>query len=112
MKDIIEMIAEGKIREAMERGEFENLPGKGKPLKLEDYSNVPEDLRICYKVLKNAGFIPEEIELQKEIISLRKFIDCCSENEKEELNKKLRELHLRHHLLMEKSLKKNKRKSF
>lgn len=66
-----EIIAEERIREAMERGEFENLPGAGKPLLLEDDSMVPADLRLAYKILKNAGCIPPELELRKEILSLR-----------------------------------------
>jgi hypothetical protein len=60
-------IAERHILEAIKKGELENLPGAGKPLKLEDDSNVPEDLRMAYKVLKNAGYVPPEISLRKEI---------------------------------------------
>ena len=62
-----EKIAERKIREALERGEFDNLPGQGEPLRFEDDSHVPEDLRMAYKVLKNAHCLPPEIELRKEI---------------------------------------------
>jgi len=47
-----EKIVEQRIKEAMEKGEFENLPGKGKPIPLEDDSHVPEDLRLAYKLLK------------------------------------------------------------
>lgn len=67
----LEKIAEKKIREAIERGEFANLPGAGKPLRLEDDSMIPEDLRVAYKILKNAGCIPPELELRREIITLR-----------------------------------------
>ncbi len=63
----IERIAEKRIKEAMEKGEFENLEGKGKPLKFEDDSFVPPDLRMAYKILKNAGYLPPEIEAEKEI---------------------------------------------
>lgn len=68
---LAEFIAEERIREAMARGEFANLPGAGKPLRLEDDAMVPEDLRLAYKVLKNAGCIPPELELRKEILTLR-----------------------------------------
>ena len=64
---IFDKIADEKIREAMERGEFDELPGKGKPLKLEDDSHLPGDLRIAYKILKNADCLPPELELRKEI---------------------------------------------
>ena len=50
----LERIAEQRILEAQRAGAFDNLPGKGKPLELEDLSWVPEDLRIGYHVLKNA----------------------------------------------------------
>ncbi|MFH2064767.1 MAG: DUF1992 domain-containing protein [Pseudomonadota bacterium] len=61
-----EKIVEERIQKAQKDGVFENLPGSGKPLKFEDV-NVPEDLRIAYKILKNANFLPPEIELRKQI---------------------------------------------
>ncbi|MGZ8461844.1 MAG: DnaJ family domain-containing protein [Candidatus Deferrimicrobiaceae bacterium] len=87
-------IAERKIREAIERGEFANLPGAGKPLRLEDDSMIPEDLRVAYKILKNAGCIPPELELRREIITLRDLLrsieDDDDKREKiQELNYKL-----------------------
>jgi hypothetical protein len=60
-------IAEERIKEAQRAGAFDNLPGKGKPLELEDLSWVPEDLRISYLVLKNAHVLPPEAELLKDI---------------------------------------------
>ena len=65
--DIMDKIAEERIREAIERGEFDDLPGKGKPLDLEDDSHLPPDLRMAYKILKNADCLPPELELRKEI---------------------------------------------
>lgn len=64
---IFDKIAEEKIREAMERGEFDDLEGRGKPLNLEDDSHLPEDLRMAYKMLKNSDCLPPELELRKEI---------------------------------------------
>lgn len=63
-------IAEQRIREAQRNGAFDNLPGKGKPLELEDLSWVPEELRIGYHVLKNAHVLPPEAELLKDIHTL------------------------------------------
>ena len=60
-------IAERRINQAMREGAFDDLPGAGQPLKLEDDSHIPEDLRIAYKILKNAGYLPPEIALRKEI---------------------------------------------
>ena len=63
-------IVEQRIKEAVEKGEFDNLPGKGKPLVLEDDSHVPQDLRIAYTILKNADCLPPEIQEKKEIMQM------------------------------------------
>jgi hypothetical protein len=67
-------IAENRIREAMEQGEFDNLPGAGKPVSLEEYFNTPEDLRMAYSILKNANYRPMEVELLNEIARLEQAI--------------------------------------
>src|SRR5689334_14610639 len=63
---ILEMLAEQRIQEAIARGELDGLPGAGKPLDLEEPPLVPEDLRVAYRLLKNAGFVPPELEMRKE----------------------------------------------
>jgi len=60
-------IVETRILTAQKNGEFDDLEGSGKPLKLDDGGCIPEELRLAYKVLKNADFVPPEIELKKEI---------------------------------------------
>ena len=62
-----EKIVEERIRQAQERGAFDNLPGAGRPLDLADDQHIPEDLRLPYKILKNADCLPPEIDLRKEI---------------------------------------------
>ncbi len=62
-----EKIVEERIRRAQLEGAFENLPGAGRPLELDDDQAVPEDLRLAYKILRNAGCLPPEIEITKEI---------------------------------------------
>lgn len=62
-----EKIVEERIRRAIEQGEFEDLEGRGEPLALEDGSSIPEDLRLAYKILKNAECLPPEVELRKDI---------------------------------------------
>lgn len=64
-----EKIIEARIKKAQEEGAFENLPGSGQPLCLEDDRHIPEDLRLAYKVLKNADCFPPEVQLRKEIRS-------------------------------------------
>lgn len=61
-------IVEERILVAQKKGEFDNLEGAGKPLKLDELAGVPEELRLAYKILKNANCLPPEIELKKEIL--------------------------------------------
>jgi hypothetical protein len=83
-------IVERKIKEAMERGEFDELPGRGERLKLEDDSHVPEDLRLAYKILKNADCLPPELELKKEIRQTEDLLENVSdEKEKYRLIKRI-----------------------
>jgi hypothetical protein len=60
-------IIEKKIKEAQKKGEFDHLPGSGRPLRMENDSQIPDDLRLAYKILKNADCLPPELQLKKEI---------------------------------------------
>lgn len=75
--NLFAILAEERIREAQDRGEFDNLPGQGQPLQLEDDSHVPEELRMAYKLLRNGGYLPPEIEERKEIDSLLDLLESC-----------------------------------
>jgi hypothetical protein len=87
-----ERIVEEKIRQALGDGAFENLPGAGKPLKLDDDSRVPPDLRIAYKLLKDAHCLPPELELHKEILQMK---DLLREiDDQSERVRKIREINL------------------
>jgi len=79
----LQKIIEQKIREAQMKGEFDNLPGAGKPVEIEDDRHVPEDLRMAYKILKNANCVPPELELKKEIRRMEDMLENLSD-EKEE----------------------------
>lgn len=99
---MLSWLAEQKITEAMKRGEFDDLPGNGRPLQIEDLSSVPEDLRMAYKLLKNAGCVPEELNFHSECLRLADLIAACQdEEEKRELKKKLSEQQLRLNILAE-----------
>lgn len=63
----LESAIDKQIREAMERGDFDNLRGKGKPLNLERDPGVPEDMELAFNLLKNAGYAPAWIETRKEV---------------------------------------------
>ena len=77
----IQRLAEQKIREAQQEGVFDNLPGKGKPLRLDDDRGVPEHLRMAYKILKNADVLPPELELRKEMVTLERLIAACEDED-------------------------------
>ena len=70
----LDAIAERRIREAQERREFDDLPGAGAPLELDDDALVPEELRTAYRVLKNAGFLPPEVEAHREIREIEQLL--------------------------------------
>jgi len=72
---VFKRIAEERIREAMEMGLFDELEYKGKPIEIKEDPFVPEELRIAYRMLKNAGFVPKEVELRKEIERLEELMD-------------------------------------
>lgn len=85
-----EALVEQRIKHAQRQGQFDNLPGHGRPLNFED-AHVPEDLRLAHKVLKNAGFLPPAIELKKKISHTRDLMAPLDEAspEKAKLGKKL-----------------------
>lgn len=68
-------IAEKRIKEAIEQGQFENLPGAGQPLNLEEYFSTPEEVRMAYSILKNANCVPAEVELLSEVSRLERAIE-------------------------------------
>ena len=72
--DSFDLLAERKIEEALARGDFDDLPGAGRPLELDDDPLVPEDVRAAYRVLKNAGFVPPEIDHVREIAELERTV--------------------------------------
>lgn len=67
---LLDQWAERHIIDAQRKGEFEDLRGAGEPLVLDDDSHVPAELRAGYRLLKNAGCLPPELEQRKEAIQL------------------------------------------
>lgn len=59
-----------KIEEARLRGDFDNLPGIGKALDLDDDATVPADLRVANRILKNSGYVPAELKQVSEVNQL------------------------------------------
>jgi hypothetical protein len=82
-------IVEERIRQAQKEGKFEKLPGSGKPLP-EEQINAPDDIRLAYKILKNADCLPPELELKKEIRNTQELLSGMGETaEKYKTLKKL-----------------------
>lgn len=72
---LLDQWAERHILDAQRKGEFSNLPGIGQPLVLDDDSLVPEELRSGYRLLKNAGCLPAELENRKEALALNDLLN-------------------------------------
>lgn len=101
--DLFTILSEQNIKKAYEDGEFDRLPGFGKPLNLEDESSIPQELRMAHRIMKNAGFSTEENALRKEMLRIEDMIrDCEDQLEQEGLKKDLNEKLLKFNGLMSK----------
>ena len=90
-----EAIAEQRITEALARGDLDNLPGAGQPIDLEEDPLVPEDLRMAYRILKNAGYVPPEVHTLNEIGALERLVQSLNDGEQRDMAlRKLRLLSL------------------
>ena len=102
---VIGAIAERRIQEAQERGDFDDLPGTGRPLHLEDMSHVPPELRMAYTILRNADCLPPELAERKEIQKLADLLEGCGdERERVRQMERLRVLILRTRMRHNRSL--------
>lgn len=93
---LIDELSEQHILAAQQAGVFDNLPGTGKPLILDDDSAVAEELRAGYRLLKNAGYLPPELEQRKEALQLRDLLANVSPQSSEyaTMSRRLRILEL------------------
>ena len=104
-----ERIVEDLIKEAMERGEFDNLSGKGKPIDLSEYFETPEEIRMASSVLKSAGMTPREVDLLKEIAELRQLLSALQdEKKKQEIQNQIQRKQVEFSLMMERQKKHRK----
>ena len=101
-----ERIVETMIKEAMERGEFDNLFGKGKPIDLSEYFETPEEVRMAHWVLKGAGMTSREVDLLREIADLKHLLPAVlDEHKKQEIEKQMRQKQMEFNLMMERQKK-------
>ena len=70
--DLFDRLAEERITAAMRAGEFDGLPGAGQPLRLDDDALIPPELRMAWRILKNAGFVPPEVEAIRDVRDLER----------------------------------------
>jgi nitrogen fixation-related uncharacterized protein len=105
VSDILALIAERKIREAMEAGQFDDLPGKGRPIRRdEELCGVPEELRMGYRILRNAGYLPPELELHRELLTLKDLLRTCTdEAQRPALHRRLTLATLHYNVLAERN---------
>jgi hypothetical protein len=82
MLTALHIIAERKIEEFFQRDGGPDLSHwRNKPMPVEDLSNVPADLRMAYKVLKNAGYVPEEVAIHREIVRTEDLLAHCRDEQ-------------------------------
>jgi hypothetical protein len=104
-------LVEEMIKKAQERGEFDNLPGKGKPVDLTEYFEMPEDVRVAQSVLKNAGMKSREVDLLKEIAELKQTLaKVVNEKKRQEIQKQIQEKQIEFSLMMERQRRQMKGK--
>lgn len=94
---LIDEWAERHIMDAQKKGELENLPGFGVPLELDDDTHIPTELRVSYRILKNAGYIPVELQDRQEALTIIHLLAQLDHNEAEyqKLSKRLGLLELK-----------------
>ena len=106
---ILDKIVESIIKEAQERGEFNNLKNKGKPLDLTAYFETPEEERLAYSVLKNAGMLSAEIDLLQEIAALKERLETShDESQRRKIKRIIQEKQLQFDVMMERQKKQRK----
>jgi len=106
-----EKAVEAIIKEAQERGDFDNLKNKGKPLDLSAYFETPEDVRLAYSLLQNAGIVSPEVELLQEIAALKeRLAGTYEESQRSRIKKIIAEKQLQFNMLLEKQKRQRKEK--
>ena len=100
--EALALLAESKIRAAMAEGRFDDLPGRGKPLPDDGMARVPAELRMGFKLLRNAGCLPPELEARKEAARLGTLIATTGDpSERARLSRLRADAELRYRLLVE-----------
>lgn len=105
----LERAVEAIIKEAQERGDFENLKGMGKPLDLSAYFETPEDVRMAYSLLTNAGMVSAEVDLLVEIAALKeRLVTTYEEQDRSRIRKLIRDKQLQFNVMAERQKRRRK----
>ena len=86
---VFDILAEQRIADAIRRGEFDHLPGAGRPLDLQDEPLVEPEQRMANRILRNAGVAPAEVLLRREIAELRAQLAGAHGDERERIRQRL-----------------------
>lgn len=106
-----EKLAEKRIKDAIEQGEFDNLPKSGQPVDLDGYFAMPEDVRMAYSILKNANCVPEEVTILNEISRLQSALQsACDPRARSDVAAALRAQQMRLEILKEQRRKQQNRR--
>lgn len=101
-----EKAIEAIIKEAQEQGKFDNLKGKGQPIDLSAYFETPEELRMAYSALKNAGFVAPEVELLQEIAALKeRLANTFEEQQRSRIKKMINDKQLQYNIMIDRQKK-------
>ncbi len=94
--DALSIIGEQRIREAVQRGDLDDLPTHGTPIPIEDLSGIAPELRLGYLALRTTGYVPEEVAVRRQMLALHDLIELCDdEGELRAARKKLSAVRLR-----------------
>ena len=107
----LEKALQAIIKEAQERGDFDNLKGKGKPIDLSAYFETPEDVRMAYSMLKEAGMVSAEVDLLNDIAALKERLTTTyEEKDRSRIQKMIREKQLQFNIMLERQKRQRREK--
>jgi len=77
--DLLDQLAESRIRDAQARGESDDLDGYGEPLPVESDVLIDPSLRVAYRILRNSGFVPPEVLQRQRVGNIEALLQQVSD---------------------------------
>jgi hypothetical protein len=104
--DVFERIAEAKIRAGIEAGAFDAPAGSGQPLDLDGLRGIRPEDRAAFTLLRNAGFVPDEVTTRRELAAVEaKIVRGGTDAELNRLRRQRTALELKRDLQAERRLR-------